>query len=143
MMETATPDAGRIYQDSSLDFAYWITRASMERFNPNASDTPTEQNETALVEWAAAQCGILIPGGYQTLVSHCQDRGSTITVAEALRTRGALLFRNNMVFVTHGDGKTVFHQHQGRNGYRVLTAPELAETAWEYAARVPGLRYMR
>src|SRR3712207_1470670 len=46
-----------------------------------------------LVEWSAARLGVRFVDGAQNQRDTCRSAGTLISVGEALRTRGALLFR--------------------------------------------------
>ncbi|MBZ4421008.1 peptidoglycan-binding protein [Myxococcus sp. RHSTA-1-4] len=99
--------------------------------NPKAFDC------SELVQWAAHQAGVSIPDGTMNQLPHCQKKGTTISVAEALRTRGALLFRPGHVAISLGDGRTI--EAKGRAyGVGIFNANG---RGWTTGALVPGLKY--
>lgn len=112
------------------------------------SANPTSFDCSSLVEWSAAQVGITLPrtsyGQYLAL----QQQGSTISVEQALHTRGALLFDFSTpptpgggrpstahVAISLGDGRTI-EAMDTQHG--VLTATANTKR-FNYAAVVPGL----
>jgi hypothetical protein len=66
--------------------------------NPKAFDC------SELVQWAAHQVGVSIPDGTMNQLPHIQRAGKTISVDQALRTKGALLLRPGHVAISLGDG---------------------------------------
>src|SRR5688500_5069894 len=66
-----------------------------------------------LVEWAAARCKVSFVDGAQNQRDACRRGGTLMDVNEAIRTRGALLFRidegpgNDHVAISLGDGSTI------------------------------------
>lgn len=99
--------------------------------NPSAFDC------SELVQWAAHQAGVSIPDGTMNQLPHVQRAGTTISVAEALRTRGALLFRPGHVAISLGDGRTI-EAKGSAYGVGIFNANG---RGWTAGALVPGLRY--
>jgi cell wall-associated NlpC family hydrolase len=109
--------------------------------NPDAFDC------SELVQWSAHQAGVDIPDGswYQYLYLHKQ--GTTMSVEEALRTPGALLFSFNEepinghprpdrahVAISLGDGRTI----EARNPTKGVGSWDAAKR-FNYAGYIPGL----
>jgi peptidoglycan hydrolase-like protein with peptidoglycan-binding domain len=69
--------------------------------NPNAFDC------SELVQWAAHQAGVKVPDGSWNQEAMSKNAGMKISVEEALRTRGALLFKPGHVAISLGDGRTI------------------------------------
>jgi cell wall-associated NlpC family hydrolase len=122
----------------------YIWGASPDAHNAN----PTGFDCSSLVEWSAAQVGIDLPrtsyGQYLAL----QQQGSTISVEQALHTRGALLFDFSTpptpgggrpseahVAISLGDGRTI-EAMDTKHGVLTATA---STKRFNYAAVVPGL----
>ena len=116
------------------------------------SDTdPSAFDCSELVEWAAWQVGVQprVPDGSWYQARHCQKHGTLIPVSEALKTKGALLFRfssspftggrptSSHVAVSLGDGRTI-EAKGSRYGVGIFTAEG---RGWTHAGLVPGLDY--
>jgi cell wall-associated NlpC family hydrolase len=71
--------------------------------NPNVFDC------SELIEWAASRAGInpKVPDGSSAQINHCRS----IPVAQAIRTKGAILWHPGHVAVSLGDGGTVEAQN--------------------------------
>jgi peptidoglycan hydrolase-like protein with peptidoglycan-binding domain len=69
--------------------------------NPNTFDC------SELVQWAAHQAGVTVPDGSWNQEAMSRNAGMKISVEEALRTRGALLFKPGHVAISLGDGRTI------------------------------------
>lgn len=96
-----------------------------------------------LVEWTCAQLGVepRMPDGAAAQADHCGRNGTKITIQEAVKTPGALLFRlypsGNHVVISRGDGSTI--EAKGKDyGVGVFST---AGRGWNYAARIPGVTY--
>lgn len=96
---------------------------------PNAWDC------SGLVSGATAAAGKPLGGASATQWATCQAQGRAISVADALRTRGALLFRMgepyNHVAISLGNGSTI--EAMG-TAYGVLVAGGAATRGWTGAA---------
>lgn len=106
----------------------YVFGAEASKNNPN----PTTFDCSELVEWAAAQAGVNIPDG-----SSNQRRATqSISVDEAMRTPGALLFRPGHVAISLGDGRTI--EARGRNhGVGIFNAAG----RFTSGGLIPGMRY--
>lgn len=65
--------------------------------DPNAFDC------SELVQWAAARAGVEFVDGSAAQIAACKP----VTVAEAIRTRGALLYHPGHIAISLGNGKTI------------------------------------
>lgn len=85
-----------------------------------------------LVEWAAAQAGITIPDG------SWNQRAATqrISVDQALRTPGALLFSDGHVAISLGDGRTI-EARNSRDGVGIFQAGN----RFTSGGLIPGMTY--
>ena len=85
-----------------------------------------------LVQWAAAQAGVNIADGSSNQAAATQN----ISVDEALRTPGALLFRPGHVAISLGDGRTI--EARGRNyGVGIFNG----EGRFTSGGLIPGMQY--
>ena len=90
-----------------------------------------------LVQWAVHQAGGSIPDGSQAQRAHVRKHGQTMSIDQALRTRGALLFTDGHVAISLGDGRTI--EARGKNyGVGVFNA---RGRNWKEAGTIPGLQY--
>lgn len=90
-----------------------------------------------LVQWAVHQAGGSIPDGSQAQRAWVRKHGQTMSVEQALRTKGALLFTDGHVAISLGDGRTI--EARGRNyGVGVFNG---RGRNWKEAGLVPGLQY--
>jgi peptidoglycan hydrolase-like protein with peptidoglycan-binding domain len=99
--------------------------------NPNTFDC------SELVQWAAHQVGVSIPDGTMNQLPHIQRAGKAISVEEALRTPGALLFRPGHVAISLGDGRTI-EAKGSRYGVGIFSAHN---RGWTTGGLIPGMRY--
>lgn len=105
---------------------------------------PSQFDCSELVEWAAAQVGITFPDG-----AYNQWKAATrITVEQAARTRGALLFVGDgtgtgrdaitHVAVSLGDG---LHTIEARNARVGVIQGNISDMGWTFAGLIPGMSY--
>lgn len=123
---------------SALDFAYWVAQnvepiATWELVPEATTDS---LNGVELVLFAADQVGIVVPETATLDALYAWCASTQITVAEALTTRGALLFCDTRVAVTLGFGKIV-----DSNGDRYYFGIPNNRTVWTTGALVPGVIY--
>jgi peptidoglycan hydrolase-like protein with peptidoglycan-binding domain len=102
--------------------------ASANDPNPRAFDC------SELVEWAARRAGVTVPDGSINQINAARP----MSVEEALRTPGALLFRSgspNHIAISLGDGRTI--EARGRRfGVGIFSAEG---RGWTRAGTIPGL----
>lgn len=89
-----------------------------------------------LVQWSAAQAGVEIPDGSANQRAWVRRNGTEISVEQALRTPGALLFRDGHVAISLGDGRTI-EAKGSRYGVGVFNA----RGRFTSAGLVPGMSY--
>jgi hypothetical protein len=80
---------------------------------------------------------VKVPDGTMNQLPFFRQKGTQISVDQALRTRGALLFRPGHVAISLGDGRTI--EARGRN-YGVNIFPANGR-GWTAGALIPGLKY--
>ena len=107
------------------------TETNLNDPNPKAFDC------SELVQWAAHQAGVSVPDGTMNQLPYFKQKGTTISVDQALKTRGALLFRPGHVAISLGDGRTI--EARGRDyGVNIFSAQG---RGWTAGALIPGLKY--
>lgn len=104
-----------------------------------AEASPNDPNPRAfdcseLIEWAAARAGVRVPDGSINQINAARP----MSVEEAMRTPGALLFRSgnpNHIAISLGDGRTI--EARGRRyGVGIFDANG---RGWTRAGVIPGL----
>lgn len=99
---------------------------------------------SGLTALAAKDVGIGLTAGAQNQRDACRRAGTMISVAEGIKTAGALLFRidegpsNDHVAVSLGNGSTM-EAHSKATGCGVFSATQ--GRRWTHSARLPGLVY--
>lgn len=90
------------------------------------------------IAWAAATCGadLALPATTTQLRAACYRQRTTMPVAAALDTRGALLFGAGLAAVVVGFGRRVITHADGA-GVVVVGADTWT---WDDAGRIPGAR---
>ena len=109
---------------------------------------PTVFDCSELVQWAAARVGVDVPDGSYNQYLQAAEAGTTMSVEQALRTRGALLFYFSSeptpgggrpgqahVAISLGDGRTI----EAMNPQRGVVIANADTRRFNYAATVPGL----
>ncbi|PBC75968.1 cell wall-associated NlpC family hydrolase [Streptomyces sp. TLI_235] len=143
----AHPDAGgdRLsrFVDAALaqngDRYVYGAEADLDDPNPSAFDC------SELVQWAAHRAGLDITDGAVWQYRQVHEAGTTMSVEEALHTRGALLFSFNSdpltgepghqhVAISLGDGHTI-EAHGSATGVGIF---EASAKRFNYAAMPPG-----
>lgn len=124
---------------SALDFVTMALSASNARYVFGAEASPSDPSPSALdcselIEWAAARVGVPFVDGSANQIA----RSNRISVSQALRTRGALLYKPGHIGVSLGDGKRTVEARNPRDGVGVFNAGDIA---WTAAGLIPGMRY--
>lgn len=119
---------------------------------PGTDPNPEAFDCSELVEWAATRLGAAMVDGSMNQRSFCQSRGTMMPVAEGLRTRGALLFRDisvtgvGHIAVSLGVKQPALpltiEARGSAFGVGVFDARPEARL-WTQAARIPGFDYQR
>jgi hypothetical protein len=115
--------------------------ASASDPNPSAFDC------SELVEWASARAGVKFVDGAYNQYSACKSAGRLVSVEDAIRIPGALLFvakcgscgagQGNHVAISQGNGKTI--EARGRR-YGVGEFPANRKS-FNYGGLIPGYNY--
>ena len=136
-----TPSSAPTGRGTSGDFLQAALAQNGDRYVFGAETRLNDSNPhtfdcSELVQWAAHQAGVTIPDGSANQLAHVRQHGTQISVEEALRTPGALLFRPGHVAISLGDGRTI--EARGRNyGVGVFNA----RGRFTSAGLIPGMRY--
>jgi cell wall-associated NlpC family hydrolase len=120
----------------------WGVNADLGDADPDAFDC------SELIEWAAAQAGVQMPDGSWYQYLELEARGTTMSVEEALQTRGALLFwfsseptadggrpSEAHVAISLGDGRTI----EARGTEYGVGSWTGSTERFNYAGVIPGL----
>lgn len=143
-MPTAQAFADLLLSQEGDRYVFGV-EVSHDNADPDAFDC------SELVEWGCARLGVTpkMPDGSWLQARHCRDHGTLVTVDDAIRTVGALLFRFSSspfvggrptsahVAVSLGDGRTI-EARSTRLGVGVFSADM---RGWTNAGLVPGLDY--
>lgn len=99
--------------------------------NPRAFDC------SEFIEWAAHRAGGYMPDGSPAQWDYCRRKGTSIGVAAAVRTSGALLHKDGHIAISLGNGNTI--EAKGKAyGVGVFSA---AGRGWTHGMKVPGMVY--
>lgn len=108
---------------------------------------------SGLVYYAATKCGLHIPSISWTIALFCEQNGGAISMAKALHTPGALLFKgpnsghassgiHGHVAICIGDGVNVIEAKGHAWGVLVDNqANNSSSDPWTFAAFLPGISY--
>lgn len=100
--------------------------ASVSDPNPNAFDC------SELVQWAAGRVGVPFVDGSSAQIAACRS----ISVAEAINTRGALLWHEGHIAISLGNGRTIEAANPGAGVISYNAAGRFAR-----GGLIPGMRY--
>lgn len=131
---------------SILDFVTECLRQVGRKYTWGGEDPKGGFDCSGLIEWAAQQFGVALPRTAGQQFAAVQKAGLTMTVAQAFKTRGAVLFRSSgavsglgeHIVISLGDGK---HTVEARGtAYGVVEGPITGRT-WSGAGKLPGFTY--
>lgn len=100
--------------------------ASVSDPNPNAFDC------SELVQWAAGRAGVPFTDGSSAQIAACRS----ISVEQAIRTKGALLWHPGHIAISLGNGRTI----EAANS-RVGVVSYNAASRFQRGGLIPGMRY--
>ena len=133
---SATPGGGGGYRTAGAfvrvclaqagDSYIYGAEAAASNPNPNAFDC------SELIEWALARVGVTFVDGSSAQIARCRP----ISVEQAIRTRGALLWHPGHIAVSLGNGRTI----EAANS-RVGVVSYSAAGRFQRGGLVPGLAY--
>ncbi len=132
-MPTGNGTAGNFLQHALAqqgDRYVFGAETNLNDANPDTFDC------SELVQWAAARAGVNIPDGSANQEAWVRRHGTQMSVEQALRTPGALLFRRGHVAISLGDGRTI-EAKGSRHGVGVFNG----RGRFTSAGLVPGMRY--
>ncbi len=129
---------------SAYDFVAWAQKQVNDKYvfgaNPSASDPdPSQFDCSSLVKWAAAQVGLNMPRTSNEQLAVC----TPISVEEASRTRGALIFvkgtgANGHVVISLGTGN---HTIEARGQKYGVVNYRISGRGFDAAGKIKGLYY--
>ena len=124
---------------SALDFVTMALTAVGTRYVFGAEASPSDPSPAALdcselIEWACARVGVRFVDGSANQIAASKQIG----VAQALRTRGAILYKPGHIGISMGDGRRSLEARNPRDGTGVFNASDIA---WTAGGLIPGLRY--
>lgn len=141
-VQTVAPDELRVNTRSAFDFVYWAGKF-IASGTPDSYETPGfETDGVPLIVWALGQVNVGFPETYELAVDHLAN--SQMTVAQALRTRGALLVCYNRISISVGLDNVIDVINGRHFMYKSVFSPQTPNTCrriWQYGAYVPGLIY--
>lgn len=105
--------------------------------NPLSTKNPDGYDCSEFTQWGAYQAGGYLPDGSGAQHDYCKHKGTMISVAQAIKTPGALLFHPGHVAVSLGNGHTI-EACSTKLDVGVFTA---YDRGWTSAALVPGMVY--
>jgi cell wall-associated NlpC family hydrolase len=128
---------------SALDFVTIALRQVGDKYVYGVEDSPTDRDPSAfdcseLVQWAASQVGVTFVDGSSNQLAAIRKAKTTLTVDQAAKTRGALIFHPGHVVISLGDGQHTV-EAMGRK-YGVVQG-SLKGRNWTAAGKIPGLVY--
>lgn len=123
---------------------------SGDRYVYGAKESPSDPDPKAhggafdcsgLVAWAVRRAGGEIPDGSEAQYDYCRVHGKAISIGEAEKMRGALLFLGNPatehVVISLGNGATI----EARGAAYGVGSWSVYRDTWTAAALVPGFVY--
>lgn len=123
------------------DFVYWVqkqignkyvsnTQTALGAFDPNTFDGDE------LVQWAAAQVGVYMPETANNQIEYCESFGTTVSLATGIKTRGAILWRDNHIGIVVGNDQVI-----ESIGGKVGIKKGGAASRYKRAGKIPSLLY--
>jgi cell wall-associated NlpC family hydrolase len=127
---------------SAEAFVSWALKQAGDRYIFGAEALLNDPDPSAwdcseLTQWAAHRVYLTLPDGAANQLAFCRQKRTTITIAKAKATRGALLFGNGHVAISLGGGQTIEAANH-RLGVRKLSS---ANRPWIAGALLPGADY--
>lgn len=125
---------------SALDFTMFCLQQAGDRYvfgaEASLSDPdPDVWDCSELIQWAAHQVGVNFPDGSSNQIAASRR----ISVSDAIRTRGAVLYKPGHIAVSLGNGRTIEALNPG---YGVVSMSATARSFnWTAGGLIPGMRY--
>lgn len=122
---------------SAAAFVGYALAQAGDTYIYGAETSPTDPNPNAfdcseLVQWAAARAGVTFVDGSSAQIAACRS----ISVADAIRTKGALLWHPGHIAISLGNGRTI----EAANS-RVGVVSYNAAGRFQRGGLIPGMRY--
>lgn len=131
---------------SARDFAFWclqntsIFYQKRDLFRPPSNTIGNYQGYQRVAN-AAAMAGVEIPERFADLFNLCTRERTFISPRQAMRTQGALLFHQNAVTVSLGDGTRVVYEEDFTLVMKYFDPSANPNEVFEWAATIPGMEY--
>ena len=100
---------------------------------------PAKFDCSELVQWVCHQLNVQpeMPDGSANQRAFCEEHGTMISIEQAVKTAGALLFGNGHVAISRGDGSTI----EARGAAYGVGSWSSKNRPWVAAAKIPGVTY--
>lgn len=127
---------------------YWVLESVEENYLPNDTDALYSPSEDAtlmheVIVEASLVCGVETPRTLSALLAKVDRYQSGISVEAALGTRGAILRRGSVLYVSLGDEvRMVGANVEGSISVYRLTNNDRDPDYWTGAFKLPELRYL-
>lgn len=130
-------DGSATGQKSAGAFVTNALRQAGKAYVFGAEASPSDASPSAfdcseLVEWASRRAGVYIPDGSSAQIAFCKS----ISVEQAIKTRGALLWHPGHIAISLGNGRTIEAANPGF-GVGSITA----YGRFQRGGLIPGMRY--
>lgn len=127
----------------SLDFVTYCLRQVGDAYEWGAKGRrddadPREFDCSGLIEWAAGQAGVTVPHGSANQIAAARRAGLSLTVEQASRIRGALLYTKGHIAVSLGDGKSTVEARGEKYG---VVQYVIGSSRFTEGGLIPGLIY--
>lgn len=125
----------------STDLVYWLQKQIGDKWVEGtqvslSSNDPNQFDGSELLQWGAAQVGAFMPDKPNDQIAWAANNGCEVSVASALKTRGAFLWSNNRIAICIGSGRTL----ENVNG-RVGIVRSGQASRYSRGGRIPGVLY--
>lgn len=131
---------------SARDFAFWCLKNTSiyyqktDLFEPPSSTIGNYQGYQRVAN-ASAMAGVEIPERFVDLFDLCTRERTFISPNQAIRKQGALLFHQNAVVVSLGDGARVVYEDNFTLVMKYMSPSVEANKVFDWAALIPGMEY--
>lgn len=134
-VEPAAGGRGGAAGNSAPPVADFIGPLQRMRVVPGSARDDDPFTGAELVTWAAAKAGLSFGGSARQMEARCRKRKTIRPVATAVKTPGALLWRDGQVAVVVGPRTALVPRGRGYAKVKVTA------DGWRSAALLPGVKY--
>lgn len=146
LTDPEVPELDRTDSQSALDFMYWLIQYVDISYSKSSiiplHKGDREDGETMMqaIMYCSSQIELpLVTSNYELFRKHCEP--FIIDQEMAFRKRGAVLFFDESVAVSMGDGKRIIEYYDGEYACRYLSAAERTSGYW-VGALIPEMIYL-